>query len=529
MPGKRAGAVSRPATCSMPPMAPPRSCGRRWLSTQDLAAFVEDLSPNLAVIEKLKAHAFADSVKLLLNWARALQGRTAGRLSLSDAALDESEYVARYRGNPFFSAIHAVTRLQLCYLFEEIGEALESARSRPGTDASPGRHHLAGRVRLLERPHAGGELTSRRRRTSAPAVLAELERARSSLAVLAEHCPENFLCQSLLLGAEIERVSGRSPEAQALYERAIEYAEQSGSLRHQALGNELCARFWRERKQGKVAVAYLDAARRAYGQWGAAAKVADLERRYGGGARDASAAPDSLRTGLDDAGRSEQHRPRHGDEGGTGAGRRDRAGTAAGEAAGHRDRERGRRTGTAGTRARRRDTPGARRGVRGAGSRGPRGESALRHRRAADRGREPRSADAREPGARGCLQRRALPPRSVHAPAASAVGHRGSAGEPGSPARDRIPGEQPRHWGLHPGTARPHPGAGLAGGDRHPERPALFGAQARSGRAQQDGVGAADHQRRHGRAHGPRLLSNGGPARGRDAAEPVRAHRRGGR
>ena len=112
--------------------------------------------------------------------------------------------------------------------------------------------------------------------------------------MLAEHCPENFLCQSLLLGAEIERVSGRSPEAQALYERAIEYAEQSGSLRHQALGNELGARFWRERKQSKVAVAYLDAARRAYGQWGAAAKVADLERRYGGSARDASAAPDTF-------------------------------------------------------------------------------------------------------------------------------------------------------------------------------------------------------------------------------------------
>jgi PAS domain S-box-containing protein len=263
------------------------------LSTQDLAAFVEDLSPNLAVIDKLKAHAFADSVKLLLNWARALQGRTAGRLSLSDAALDESEYAARYRGNPFFSAIHAVTRLQLRYLFEETAEALESARSAQGLV-----HHLAGTIWPVEFDFWSG-LTLAASFFETPenqraAVLAELQRARGSLAVLAEHCPENFLCQSLLLGAEIERVSGHPPEAQALYERAIEYAEQSGSLRHQALGNELCARFWRERKQGKVAVAYLDAARRAYGQWGAAAKVADLERRYGGGAREASAAPDTF-------------------------------------------------------------------------------------------------------------------------------------------------------------------------------------------------------------------------------------------
>ena len=259
------------------------------VSTQDLAAFVRRPVPQSGGHRKVQGPRFADSAKLLLNWARALQGRTAGRLSLSDAALDESEYVARYRGNPFFSAIHAVTRLQLCYLFEEIGEAMESARI-----AQDLIHHLPGTIWPVEFDFWNGLTlaasyfeTPEARRAG---ILAELERARSSLAALAENCPENFLCQSLLLGAEIERVSGRSPDAQALYERAIEYAEQSGSLRHQALGNELGARFWRERKQSRVAVAYLEAARRAYGQWGAAAKVADLERRYGGSARDTRAA-----------------------------------------------------------------------------------------------------------------------------------------------------------------------------------------------------------------------------------------------
>ena len=48
---------------------------------------MEDYSSNLALVQKLKAVAFADSLKVLLNWARALQGKTRNPLSLSDETL----------------------------------------------------------------------------------------------------------------------------------------------------------------------------------------------------------------------------------------------------------------------------------------------------------------------------------------------------------------------------------------------------------------------------------------------------------
>jgi PAS domain S-box-containing protein len=250
------------------------------LSTQDLAAFEEDYALNLALIDKLKAAAFADSVKLLLSWARALQGKTRGRLSLSDDRIDEREYVERYRGNPFFTAIHAVTRLQLCYLFEELDAAREAARG-----AGEVVHHLAGTIWPVEFEFWNG-LTLAARHPQAPedersAGRAEMERARRSLGVLADNCPENFRAQALLLGAEIERVSGHIGAAQELYEQAIEYAERTNGLRQLALANELCARLWSERRQDRVAAVYLDAARQAYSRWGASAKVADLERRHG--------------------------------------------------------------------------------------------------------------------------------------------------------------------------------------------------------------------------------------------------------
>src|SRR5437899_5894679 len=61
------------------------------LATQDLAQFVRDYSPNVALINKLKGTGFADSLKIILNWARALQGQTRALLSLSDDAIDEDK------------------------------------------------------------------------------------------------------------------------------------------------------------------------------------------------------------------------------------------------------------------------------------------------------------------------------------------------------------------------------------------------------------------------------------------------------
>jgi PAS domain S-box-containing protein len=258
------------------------------LCTQDLGRFVEDYSANLALVQRLKAGAFADSLKLLLNWARALQGKTRAPLSLSDESLDEAQYVETYRGNPFFTAIHAVTRLQLCFLFGDIAGALEAAHTARGVV-----HQLSGTTWPVEFGFWNG-LTLAAAYPEAPeedraSWLADIDAARRGLAALAEHCRENFRCQSLLLAAEMERIAGRAPAAQELYEQAIAAADDTALLRQRSLANELCGRFWCDRGQTRVAAAYLGAAREAYAQWGAAAKVADLDRRYGSPAAGAGA------------------------------------------------------------------------------------------------------------------------------------------------------------------------------------------------------------------------------------------------
>jgi predicted ATPase/transcriptional regulator with GAF, ATPase, and Fis domain len=247
------------------------------IATQNLAQFVRDLTPNLLLIHKLKNTPFAEALHLLLNWARALQGATNAPLSLSTDDFDEQTYCETYRDNSFFTMLHAVTRLQLCYLLGAQREALASAQQ-----AREIAHHLSGTMWpvVFDFWHgltlaANYEAATTTERAD---YRAEIERAQKAMAILAESCPANFLCWSLLLAAERERFAGRELAALDFYERAVRYATETGNVQHQAIAHELYARFWLSRNQAQIAALFLIAARNDYARWGARAKVAVLER-----------------------------------------------------------------------------------------------------------------------------------------------------------------------------------------------------------------------------------------------------------
>ena len=250
------------------------------VATQDLEQFIRDYTPSTALIRKLKATGFADAMLIFLNWARALRGETAGPLSLSGHGIDEDEYLRRYHGNPFFTTFHAVARLQLCYLLGEYRTALDAARF-----ARDVVYHLSGTIwPVLFDVWNGLTLAANYRdapEAERPGWLREMETAHRSLAVLAESCPENYRCWALLLSAELERVQGRMAAAGERFREAVACAEETGSVQQQALANELAGRFWRDQGQTSLAIECLARARSANVRWGATAKVAELERRYG--------------------------------------------------------------------------------------------------------------------------------------------------------------------------------------------------------------------------------------------------------
>jgi PAS domain S-box-containing protein len=93
----------------------------------------------------------------------------------------------------------------------------------------------------------------------------------------AEHCPDNFLHKHALVAAELARLTGRELEAQELYEDAIRGAGKNEFVHHEAISNELAARFYLARGYKTIANAYLQEARSCYARWGADGKVEQLE------------------------------------------------------------------------------------------------------------------------------------------------------------------------------------------------------------------------------------------------------------
>ena len=264
-------------------------------AAQNLRDFIDDFEPTLTLLAQLKNPAFADALRLMLAWARALMNATPGSVSLSNGDFDEARYIATYRDNPFFSMFHAIARLSVCFTLEDAAGAAKAAAAVRRTAVSLTGMLWSVQFQFWNAMQLAAQFTEGSEEQRA-AWLDDMRAAHCTLAPLAESCPDNYRCWALLLDAEIARVAGQALEAVQRYESAIAYAEHTQRLRHQALANERCGSFWLDRGNRKVAAVYLRAAVQCYERWGAHAKVRSLLARYEtllGTAQDAPVRPPS--------------------------------------------------------------------------------------------------------------------------------------------------------------------------------------------------------------------------------------------
>lgn len=113
------------------------------------------------------------------------------------------------------------------------------------------------------------------------ADLVRVEHGWKKLSAYAREKPEIARHRADLVEAELRRSRGETLAAMALYERAAAGASRFGYLAEEGIANELAAELHLELGHSGIAAHYLAAAAGAYGRWGARAKVADLEARYG--------------------------------------------------------------------------------------------------------------------------------------------------------------------------------------------------------------------------------------------------------
>jgi transcriptional regulator with GAF, ATPase, and Fis domain len=244
----------------------------------DLDHFVREYEPAVLLLEKLRLSDFLAALRVMLNWALALQGRTAARLSLSTDQFDEGAFIAKFENEPFFRTFFYVAKLQLCVLLEETESGLEAARrARQGTIAGTIWPVLVDFWGGLALTAADGTASEESRASSWRQLIA----SQRSLAVLADNCPENYRCFSLLLSAEMKRISSQYDQARRLCVEAIAYARETQNLQQQALANELCAKTVLASDGESDAAPFLHEAHRCYAAWGASVKVQQMEEKYG--------------------------------------------------------------------------------------------------------------------------------------------------------------------------------------------------------------------------------------------------------
>lgn len=96
----------------------------------------------------------------------------------------------------------------------------------------------------------------------------------------AESCPANFGHKYYIIEAEVHSITDERIEALRAFEKGIELAKEHEYLLEEAIGNELCAKFWMKNKREKYAKIHITEAHYAYKKWGCLPKVQKLEDEF---------------------------------------------------------------------------------------------------------------------------------------------------------------------------------------------------------------------------------------------------------
>ncbi|HYX16386.1 MAG TPA: ATP-binding protein, partial [Nostoc sp.] len=170
-------------------------------------------------------------------------------------------------------------KLLLNYWFENYSEAIENTRLAEkyldavlGLPLVPLFHFYDSLVQLAVYPNS--------QESEQNAILEKVQSNQEKMQKWAHHAPMNHLHKFYLVEAERHRVLDEKIEAIEMYDRAIALAKQNEYINEEALAHELAAKFYLSWGKEAIAQTYMTNAYYAYGNWGAIAKVKDLEARY---------------------------------------------------------------------------------------------------------------------------------------------------------------------------------------------------------------------------------------------------------
>ncbi|MCG8338836.1 MAG: AAA family ATPase [Proteobacteria bacterium] len=248
---------------------------------QNLEEYKKQAIECLQFVERAKFFDQFFYYEIAQRYAMSLQGLTLGIGDFSDDSFDEGKYRGTLERSTNKAAQHwyYVLKSLLFYLAGNTNQAyvfVDKAESLKA--ASMGQIQLAEhywvKALVLAAKYSGED------KERQAELLASLQEVKAKLNHWAALCPENYLHKSQLVDAKLAEISGQILEAGNLYDDAIESAAEHRFIHCEAIINEETAKFYLNRGNEKIARVYFLEARNGYLNWGAIAKVQDLDTRF---------------------------------------------------------------------------------------------------------------------------------------------------------------------------------------------------------------------------------------------------------
>jgi predicted ATPase/signal transduction histidine kinase len=253
----------------------------RLLLGHALSEVNEEARERRDFVRRLRFRDAEDFIRMYQRYVQQMRGLSRSFHTLSGDDFEEEAFEASLAQDRLWNlpSLYWALKMQSRYMagaYEQARQASDQAREMIGV--------AIGHLQLLEYNQYRG-LTLAACYADAPAsqqaeLLEQVAHHHRTLKEWAEACPDNFLAPERMVFAEWARLSGKKEEAWRAYEEAVDAARQYGYIQNVALANELAARFWKAQRMASIALSYAREARDAYRQWGAVAKVRQLEAQW---------------------------------------------------------------------------------------------------------------------------------------------------------------------------------------------------------------------------------------------------------
>ncbi len=252
-----------------------------FLGGVELETWEPELADYITALAQVKHYSAQDSLEMTRQTVQNLTECVSQPDCLIGTAYDETVMLPKHYQDNQFTAIAFIyiNKLLLAYSFGNYPAAIDDIiQVKPylmavsGSVYFPIFHFYAALTHLA--------LFPTQLEMEQASILALVETHQTTLQQWAQNAPMNHLHKWYLVEAEKHRVLGNKAEAIEMYDRAISGAKENKFLNEEALANELAAKFYWEWSKEKIAQTYMIEAYYCYVQWGATAKVTDLETRY---------------------------------------------------------------------------------------------------------------------------------------------------------------------------------------------------------------------------------------------------------